>query len=1621
MSRKIRDHASAHPAPGAADSLAESGRQERLLKTEALKNAIFNSANFSSIATDEKGVIQIFNVGAEHMLGYAAVDVQNKITPADISDPQEVVARAKALSVELGTSIAPGFEALVFKAARGIEDIYELTYIRKDGSRFPAVVSVTALRDDQGAIIGYLLIGTDISARKRAEETLLKTGALQSAIFNSANFSSIATDEKGVIQIFNVGAEHLLGYTAADVLNKITPADISDPQELVARAKALSVELGTPIAPGFEALVFKASRGIEDIYELTYIRKDGSRFPAVVSVTALRDDRNTIIGYLLIGTDNSARKRAEEALLRAGALQDAIFNSANFSSIATDAQGVIQIFNVGAERMLGYTAADVLNKITPADISDPQEVVARAKALSVELGTPIAPGFEALVFKALRGIEDIYELTYIRKDGSRFPAVVSVTALRDDRNTIIGYLLIGTDNSARKRAEEALLRAGALQDAIFNSANFSSIATDAQGVIQIFNVGAERMLGYTAADVLNKITPADISDPQEVIARARALSNELETPITPGFEALVFKASRGIEDIYELTYIRKDGSRFPAVVSVTALRDDQGAIIGYLLIGTDNTARKQAEDALLKAGALQDAIFNSANFSSIATDAKGVIQIFNVGAERMLGYTAADVLNKITPADISDPQEVVARARALSNELETPIAPGFEALVFKASRGIEDIYELTYIRKDGSRFPAVVSVTALRDAQGVIIGYLLIGTDNTARKQIEEEQKKLDQRLRDHQFYTRSLIESNTDAIMTTDPSGIITDVNKQMEALTGCTRDELMGAPFKGYFTDPERAEAAIKRVLSEKKVTDYELTARARDGQETVVSYNATTFYDRDRKLQGVFAAARDVTERKRLDQVLQEKNVELERAKAAADQANLAKSDFLSNMSHEIRTPMNAIIGMSHLALQTELTPRQRDYVKKIQGSSRHLLSIINDILDFSKIEAGKLTVEYTEFELEKVLDNVANLIADKTAAKGLELVFEVDGDVPSLLIGDPLRLGQILINYSNNAVKFTEQGEIAINVHLKEQSERDVLLCCTVRDTGIGLTAEQMGQLFQSFSQADTSTTRKFGGTGLGLVISKKLAELMGGAVGVESEPGKGSAFWFTARLGKGLGAPRRLALPGDMQGKRVLVVDDNESARQVLADLLGGMSLKADQADSGKAAIGAVDSAEAQGTPYEIVLIDWLMPGMDGIETARRIRELPLDRMPHIMMVAAYGSEEFIRSAQETGIEDVLIKPVSASLLFDRVVRILGGVVDGARIAGDVPTGTFEQLATIRGARILLVEDNDLNQEVASELLTDAGFAVDVAENGLVALDKVRATGYDIVLMDMQMPVMDGVSATLEIRKDARFNDLPVVAMTANAMQGDRDRCLAAGMNDHVAKPIEPEDLWKALLKWVPPRYPMPVAPETNAPPHAAPNPEAELPSGIEGLDIANGLRRVLGKKQLYLSMLRKFVAGQKSAPAEILQALADGEWEVAERRAHTLRGVAGNIGATALQQLAQKLEAAIRERRLRGEIDERLDELTRQLDYFIAQLEQSLPPKPGRSAVTVDREKLKAVVGKLEALLADDDAEAGDVLEMNAGLLDAAFPLHYRQISDNIRAFNFEAALATLKAATTAR
>lgn len=656
---------------------------------------------------------------------------------------------------------------------------------------------------------------------------------------------------------------------------------------------------------------------------------------------------------------------------------------------------------------------------------------------------------------------------------------------------------------------------------------------------------------------------------------------------------------------------------------------------------------QEREETLLEEGALQRAIFNSANFSSIATDAKGVIQIFNVGAERMLGYKAADVMNKVTPADISDPLEVIARAATLSIELETSITPGFEALVFKASRGIEDIYELTYIRKDGSRLPAVVSVTALRDAQEAIIGYLLIGTDNTARKQVEEEQKKLDQRLRDQQFYTRSLIESNIDALMTTDPAGIISDVNRQMEELTGCTRDELIGAPFKNYFTNPERAEAGIKRVLKENKVTNYELTARARDGKQTDVSYNATTFYDRDRNLQGVFAAARDVTERKRLDRILEENNVELEMAKSVAEKANLAKSDFLSSMSHELRTPLSAILGFAQLidSGNPPPSPIQKRSLNQILQAGWYLLDLINEILDLALIESGKLSLSMEPVSLADVMQECATMIEPEAQKRGINVSFP-HFDILYTVHADHTRVKQVLINLLSNAIKYNSaDGTVVLTC--KEHSPGRIRI--TVADNGEGLSPEKIAQLFQPFNRLGQESNA-IEGTGIGLVMTKRLIELMGGAIGLDSVVGKGSIFWIEMNLTSEKAGTNESEFvyhqqPEPVPGtalRTLLYVEDNPANLMLVEDLIARRRdlhlLTARDGNSGVAL--------ARKTLPDLILMDINLPGISGIQALKLLRADPTTLHIPVVAVSANAIPRDIEKGLQAGFFRYLTKPIN---------------------------------------------------------------------------------------------------------------------------------------------------------------------------------------------------------------------------------------------------------------------------------------------------------------------------------------------------------------------------------------
>ncbi len=824
------------------------------------------------------------------------------------------------------------------------------------------------------------------------------------------------------------------------------------------------------------------AKGLVTDYPLTLRHVSGTVMEVLFNASVYRNEKGEVAGVFAAARNITERKRAEEELFSAGALQRAIFNSANFSSIATDAKGVIQIFNVGAEHMLGYTAAEVMNKITPAEISDPQEVVARAAALSLELDTPIAPGFDALAFKASRGIEDIYELTYIRKDGSRFPAVVSVTALRDAKNEIIGYLLIGTDNTVREEAnaqikvlnEQKKMIVDACPAMIFYKDVDNRFISVNEAMARANRKTKEEMEGASCWDLYPRaISDLYWQDDKEVISTGQPKLGIVESMETP------------------------DGTMFVQTDKVP-VRDAQGTVVGIIGFTLDITARKLAEEALLKASALQNAIFNSANFSSIATDANGVIQIFNVGAERMLGYTATEVMNKITPAEISDPQEVLTRAAALSLELDSPIAPGFDALVYKASRGIEDIYELTYIRKDGSRFPAVVSVTALRDAKNEIIGYLLIGTDNTARKHIEE-------RLRWTEESYRLMVESVTDyAIIMLDVEGRIVSWNKGAQRIKGYSTEEIVGQHFSLFYSRGDiecgKPQQDLNIVTAKGRFEDEGCWRVRKDGSTFLANVIYTAIRDEGGNLRGYTKLIQDMTERKRLDQLLKEKN-------AALETANKDLEGFAYSVSHDLRVPLRAIDGFSQQVLKhyaDKLDDEGKRYLNVVRDNTKKMSQLIDDILAFSRM--GRLGLSVSEVNMEELVREVFEEL--KPASAERELTIEIK-PLP-LCHGDPSMLRQVLVNLLGNAIKFTQPKDAAlIEVGGRTESAENIYY---INDNGAGFDMQYTDKLFGVFQRLHG--VAEFEGTGIGLAIVKRIITRHGGRVWAEGKVDEGATFYFT---------------------------------------------------------------------------------------------------------------------------------------------------------------------------------------------------------------------------------------------------------------------------------------------------------------------------------------------------------------------------------------------------------------------------------------------------------------------------------------------------------------------------
>ena len=990
-------------------------------------------------------------------------------------------------------------------------------------------------------------------------------------------------------------------------------------------------------------------------------------------------------------------------------------------------------------------------------------------------------------------------------------------------------------------------------------------------------------------------------------------------------------------------------------------------------------------DALAEGRALAEqterwyaAILANAPDGILVADHHGRIRMTNSKLDEMFGYAPGELLGQ--PVEVLVPDVL--------REAHVALRSGFSQAAASRPMGLTGA-ALQGRQKGGALFPIEAGLASLPSIGGREATVCAVLRDVTERHRRDEALRRERSRLQ--------LILERSPVAIAFSCDGLLRYTNPAFEAMYGLHE----GDAVVRLYRRPDDLQALMDRLALAGIVEDAEVETIGAGGEPTESQMTLVPFEHEGES--GILGFLLDISERKLAERGLM-------RAKQMAEEAARLKSDFLANMSHEIRTPMNSIIGMTHLLGRTAREPKQREYVAKLQSSGRHLLGLINDILDFSKIEAGKMAVEDTAFELERVVESAVGVVAQRAAEKGLEVLVHLPpGPLPTL-VGDPLRIGQVLINYLSNAVKFTERGEIDVRVSLSPgQGPHRQRLRFDVSDTGIGIPEAVRDSLFQSFHQADTSTTRRYGGSGLGLAISKRLAELMGGEVGVRSEPGQGSCFWFTADVGVEAGVPtQRVPLP-DLRGRRVLVVDDSESARSMLAEQLQSMTFVPEVAASGAEAIERVRSAAAAGQGFDAVLIDWRMAGMDGVATGEAIRALGLTPAPHLIIITAYGREEVFREANQAGFEDVLMKPVGASVLFDSLSRVLMPASARASSPAVAAVGPAA-LPRFDGARVLLVEDNRLNQEVAVELLGLFGVAVTVAADGAEALRHLDDASPDLVFMDMQMPVMDGLEATRRLRAQPRFAALPVVAMTANAMEADRQRCFDVGMNDFVAKPIDPDRLGAVLSRWLPAS----LASATRAAPRA-PGPTDGEPRSLDlpGIDVRDGLARRNGSLPRFLETLRSFREAHADDPARIDAALERGDRESAHRLAHTAKGLCALIGARGAAEAAEVLEAALAApdgdaAAERAAFRATLGPVMAGIAALPAASSASRPADP---AADDDADVVQHLVDRLEA----GDAVALQAWKAHRELFLRRFPERHAEIQSAIERFDFAGAIALLR------
>ncbi len=1240
---------------------------------------------------------------------------------------------------------------------------------------------------------------------------------MQQNVENSAQvseqlFRSILENAQLGISFFNIDGHavfsnralhQMLGYTGEELSHIEKWDEIVHPDERAVGAERYA----------------ELIEGKRDTYECEqrFVHRDGRFVVADARFQLLRDaDGNPqyVVGLM---EDITESKRAQEERNRIAKQMEMLLESTGQGIYGIDLQGDCTFVNRATCELIGYQPAEVLGRKM-------HDLIHHHKPDGSVYPVEECPVYRA--FKKGEGCCTDSELIW-RRDGTSIPVEYSSFPILES-GVITGAVVTLVDITERKRAEERLRSSEQLFRSIFENAQLGIAYFKIDSHEHVSNRALHEMLGYTGEELSRLGQWDEIVAPED-----RASGAERYDELVQG---------KRDTDEYEQRFIRRDGRIVVANDKFRLLRDPDGKPQYIVGLTEDITERKRSHEALQESEQLFRSIFENSQIGISIFGIEAQTHITNRALQEMLGYSEADLRSLEQWDKIVHPDD-----RGLGAERYAELLAG---------KRDADEYGHRYIRRDGRIVVGNGRYQLLRDAAGKPQYLVALTEDITERNRAQEA-------LQDSERLFRSIFENAPVGIGLYNVPEAQYFTNRALHEMLGYTHEDLSSVEKWDQIVHPDQRASGAKRyaelVEGKYDYDEWEQHFIRRDGRLVIADGAFTMIRDTAGNPQYLLNTTKDITDRKQAE-------ADLLAAKEEAVAATKAKSDFLANMSHEIRTPMNAILGMTHLALKTELTAKQRDYLTKTTVAAKALLSIINDILDFSKIEAGKLDVENTEFRLDQVLEDLSSVVCQKARDKDLEFLIAPPKNLPPNLIGDPLRLGQILINLVNNAVKFTERGEVLVTVALEEQLADRVKVRFSVRDSGIGMTPEQSAKLFQAFSQADTSTTRKYGGTGLGLSISKRLVEMMEGTIWAESEPGVGSAFHFTAWFGIGSDGKRKRFVP-ELAGIRALVVDDNAQAREVLTEALQAFALRADSVSSGEDAVREIAAADSFD-PYRLVLMDWHMPGMDGLQTSRIIRRNDrLQHIPKIVMVTSFGQGDVRTQADEIGVDSYLLKPVNQSLLYDTLVDLFGFVGGEdhpsreSKNEGTVPDAT--------GIRVLLVEDNEINQQVATELLESAGAIVTVANHGGEAVkiltDGDQPPAFDVVFMDLQMPEMDGFTATKLLRKDPRLQKIPIIAMTAHALVEERQRCLDAGMNDHVSKPIDPDSLFSTLIRWVQPRPKQAVEPRASFT-SVTTSDEVVLPE-IAGINLADGLMRVAGNRRLYRDLLGQFAARQGDAAA----------------------------------------------------------------------------------------------------------------------------------------------------------